>query len=380
MRLVSNKESVARGEVSILAIVETLLAIALVFYLSAHFNTLRWLAVAMCVSPLLLLRTEESTRLGIEWFDRIWHWNEFSIGRDYDLLTSDRIPEQPEPPKSLGGLLFSVIEAPICVAIPPMVRVLSTTIALIHNPLTVVKAIPRNWFRVTLTIDSAFPPEIIPDHPRLSVRRTTDRIREASRDSLSLAIVIECTVFISFFLPSILYRWSLKATSIIYAPLIFVAHSTFSEGADLRTKLELIKRGDLSRIRVWYGVIAIAAFLVKLVLMMNLPGFADWWNGHPVSQFLALYIAPAEIPKWQLAELANSALAIGAMLFARHALLRDELKHPLPEAPVKRLLGFVSGLRWVLALYAILCTGYITMRAAQHWHWPALGEQWIPWQ
>ena len=70
MRLVSNKESVARGEVSILAIVETLLAIALVFYLSAHFNTLRWLAVAMCVSPLLLLRTAESTRLGIEWFDR----------------------------------------------------------------------------------------------------------------------------------------------------------------------------------------------------------------------------------------------------------------------------------------------------------------------
>ena len=94
---------------------------------------------------------------------------------------------------------------------------------------------------------------------------------------------------------------------------------------------------------------------------------------------MVLYIAPAEIPKWQLAELANSALAIGAMLFARHALLRDELKHPLPEAPVKRLLGFVSGLRWVLALYAIFCTGYITMRAAQHWHWPALGEQWLPW-
>src|SRR5687767_14545629 len=70
MRLISNKESVARGEVTVLAIVETLLAIALVFYLSKHFNTLRWLAVAMYVSPLLLLRTEESTRLGIEWWYR----------------------------------------------------------------------------------------------------------------------------------------------------------------------------------------------------------------------------------------------------------------------------------------------------------------------
>lgn len=64
MRLVSNNESVARGEISILALVETLVAIALVFYLSAHFNTLRWLAFAMCVSPLLLLRTDESVRLG----------------------------------------------------------------------------------------------------------------------------------------------------------------------------------------------------------------------------------------------------------------------------------------------------------------------------
>src|SRR5882724_9849461 len=69
MRLTSNKESVAKGEVSILAIAETFLAIILVFYLSAHFNTLRWLAIAMCVSPLLLLRTEESTRLGIKLFN-----------------------------------------------------------------------------------------------------------------------------------------------------------------------------------------------------------------------------------------------------------------------------------------------------------------------
>lgn len=46
---------------------ETLLAIGLVFYLSAHLNPLRWLTVAMCISPLLLLRTDESVRLGIEW-------------------------------------------------------------------------------------------------------------------------------------------------------------------------------------------------------------------------------------------------------------------------------------------------------------------------
>ncbi len=147
----------------------------------------------------------------------------------------------------------------------------------------------------------------------------------------------------------------------------------------MRTKLELIKRGDLSRIRVLYGIAAIAAFLVKLVLMAKWNGFAAWWNGNPITEFLAIYVAPSEIPKWQLAELANSALAIGSMFFARHALLRYDVGQPFPDTPVKRILGLVSGLRWVLALYAIVCTGYITMRAARDWNLPALGQKSWPW-
>ena len=363
MRLVSNKESVARGEVSILAIVETLLAIALVFYLSAHFNTLRWLAVAICVSPLLLLRTEESTRLAIEWSD----YCIFILVRNVSKRWRVRLRE-------VSRGLATVVAI-------PLVRTTATLVATIRDPLAAIRSIPANWLRITLATDSRQAPEPIQDHPYFTLKNISlGGIGYLRGVELVFSIIFGVlVVFILLFLPALLYRWALKSTSIIYAPLVFVAHSTFSEGADLRTKLELIKRGDLSRIRVWYGVITIAAFLVKLVLMMNLPGFADWWNRHPISQFLALYVAPAEIPKWQLAELANSALAIGAMLFARHALLRDELKHPLPEAPAKLLLGFVSGLRWVLALYAILCTGYITMRAAQHWHWPALGEQWLPW-
>jgi hypothetical protein len=364
MRLVSNRESVARGEVSFLAIAETVLAIALAFYLSAHFNTLRWLAAAMCVSPLLLLRTEESTRLGIEYFDRWWEWIE-RYSRKAGKWQSIRV-------------LISGLQMPL---LPPFSRTGATILSTIRQPGAALRAISLNWARLSLSVDSSFPPEVMPEHPTFNFDTYKSWL---GKDSMSKFPRWKRWAGVPFmfgllFLPSLLYRWSLKATSIIYAPLVFVAHSTFSEGADLRTKLELIKRGDLSRIRVWYGVLVIAAFLAKLVLMMNLPGFANWWSGHPISRFLALYVAPTEIPKWQLAELANSALAIGVMLFARHALLRYELQHPWPEARVKRLLGFLSGLRWMLALYAILCTGYITMRAAQHWQWPALGERWLPW-
>ena len=379
MRWVSSKESVAKGEVSVLAIVETLCAIALVFYLSAHFNTLRWLAIAMCVSPLLLLRTEESTRLGIKWFDHAWaafsslhakaddglaeKWRNSS--RKYSIVWIARI--------GVAVLVQMILET-LFIVVPPVLRVTATLISTLKQPFAALSEFTKNWTRVTVALDSRFAPELMPEHPLVTFGYT---LRTASREQRGYFLSFSSLPFL--FLPALFYRWSLKATSIIYAPLVFVARSTFSEGNDLRTKLELIKRGDLSRIRVLYGIAAIAAFLVKLVLMAKWSGFAAWWNGNPITEFLALYVAPSEIPKWQLAERANSVLAIGSMFFARHALLRSDLGHPFPETPVKRILGFVSGLRWVLALYAIVCTGYITMRAARDWNLPALGQKWWPW-
>ena len=112
MRLTSNQESVAKGEVSVLAIVETLLAIALVFYLSAHFNTLRWLSIAMWVSPLLLLRTDESTRLGLD----LWnHVGEVSSRVDRRLDRFETLVKSSEKEKPLvfffGHILLFCIRA-----------------------------------------------------------------------------------------------------------------------------------------------------------------------------------------------------------------------------------------------------------------------------
>ena len=368
MRLTSNKESVARGEVSVLAIIETLLAIALVFYLSTHFNTRRWLAVAMCVSPLLLLRTEKSTQLGIQLFDLSFGWLRERAGSKSAGLKSENKSE------SSGGLMFLVAITfwTVFNLGTLLIRVGATLTVAVREPMAALRAIPKNWARVSLSMDSFVLPELVPEHPSV----TFGFLVQAESVSERVSNIL---YFGPLFLPALLYRWSLKATSIIYAPLVFVAHSTFREGTDLRTKLELIKRGDLGRIRAAYGVVAIAAFLVKVVLMMKWSAFAAWWNGNPISEFVALYVAPAEIPKWQIAGFANSVLAVGAMFFARHALLRYDIGQPLPEKSLKQILGFISGLRWVLAIYAILCVGYITMREAQHWHWPALGEKWLPW-
>jgi hypothetical protein len=385
MRLTSNEESVAKGEVSVLAIVETLLAIALVFYLSAHFDTMRWLSVAMCVSPLLLLRTEESTRLGIELWDHACTAAEPWFQRKAQLETLTRYSA--EEKRLLMAFWYHLLWSLCCVwtvlilvSAPPLARIAATVSTFLRHPWAAFQAIPKNWSRVALATDSLLSPEPVPGAPRM----TPSRWRKSAlkgRTGLN-RLVCACIgvplLFVILFLPALIYRWSLKATSIIYAPLVFIARSTFGEGTDLRTKLELIKRSDLTRIRALYGVVFIVAFLVKLVLMMKWSGFVEAWKGNPITEFLSLYIAPPEIPKWQIAELVNSVLAVGAMLFARQALLHYDLNHPYPEKSMRRILGFVSGVRWVLVVYAVVCIGYITMREAHNWHWPALGTKWLP--
>jgi hypothetical protein len=373
---------VEHGEVSLLAIMETLTAIALVFYLSTYLNALGWLAWAMCASPLLLLRTEESTRLGIALYDRMYAGSSWLNERDDQFRALAALSAQDkrwmEALRYMALSMFFSSGLLLAVSLsPPIARISATVVGSLRRPLDALSAIPKNWSRVTLATDSFAAPELIPGHPRHTLHYFIGFIKSQPR---LLGVVGGTAVFSIFFLPALLYRWSLKATSVIYAPLVFIVHVTFRDVPDLRTKLELMKRSDITRILAFYAVCYVTAFLTKLALMIALPGFAEWWTGTPMREFAALYVAPSEIPKWQLASLMNCAVALGVWLFARQALLRIEVGTPWRVGPVQRTIGFATGVRTVLAIYTIACTGYLTLRAARGWHWPALGEKWLPWQ
>ena len=352
MRWVSTEESVERGEVSILALAETFFAMCLVFYLSTHFNTVRWLAIAICITPFLLVRTETSV--------------EFGRG-----LLLAFINKRTRFPMKVFDEMFMI---PSIYFWHFFILTLATLYSTIICPADALRAIPKNWSRGILSVHFGQPFYFRSSFPKVGFRA---RLRQWTRSSFVWRVGLICL------LPTDLlrqfYRFSLKATSIVYAPLVFVVHSTFTEGTDLKTKLQLIKRSDLSRVRVAYGIVAVLMFIAKLAFWNEVGGWIREFQGLKPVQFLALYIAPSEIPIWQIAEILNSVLAIGTLIFAREALLRYELESPFPEYRVKRVLGFVSGLRWVLALYSIVCVGYITMQAGFDWHGPKLGNKLLPW-
>ena len=74
MRLVSTRESIDRGEITLLAIVETLVAVLVLIGLSVWFDSVKWLAGACALAPLLLLRTDDSVQRGLRW---IVQWDDW---------------------------------------------------------------------------------------------------------------------------------------------------------------------------------------------------------------------------------------------------------------------------------------------------------------
>lgn len=71
IRWVSNEESIRKGEPTVLAIVETILASGVSLWIAWHFNTMTHIAVAGVVAPLFLLRTDLSTRYAVHVYNNI---------------------------------------------------------------------------------------------------------------------------------------------------------------------------------------------------------------------------------------------------------------------------------------------------------------------
>jgi hypothetical protein len=71
VRLFSTPESVRRGELSMLAIAETIAASGLSFWLAWRLGSIEHIVLASAITPFLLLRTRLSTRFALHLFTEI---------------------------------------------------------------------------------------------------------------------------------------------------------------------------------------------------------------------------------------------------------------------------------------------------------------------
>jgi len=248
MQIRSTVTSVSQGEFSLLAAVETFAAMLATALVAGYFDTYIHIAISVAIAPLLLLRTENSTVQVITIFDSL-----------IDSLLDNRFIKKIDKSSTLVKIfLFALV-----VLIFPLlglglliIKISVTAYNLMSAPLKTLTQIPRNWYRVAFTMDCMHPPELVPGLEALEntapEKTSTDyrfsRLLPFDLKDPSDAVISFLTV-VFLFLPTFLYRYSLKSTSIIYLPFIwFVNYESNNNATNIKldyyagSQLEKLKR------------------------------------------------------------------------------------------------------------------------------------------
>lgn len=396
MRWASNKESVAKGEPTVQAISETLIATAISVWIVVHFGTWTHVAIGSCVAPLLLLRTEDSCRIGARIVkvlgDRLTNIDA-AIAHPLDTIKQwARLGWLGRTRVVISLALFPLYLLVILMALFMsflIARAGGTIVGFLCHPLHTLGVIPSNWRRVTCVLDFWTGPELLPlpkDRQKVEnlpaefgnvyalVADILRDAREASewKDKLEVA-------FVAIALPAFLYRWSLKSTAIVWFPLLFVIDGVKDQTGELLPRLRAWLRHPWNRLVRAVSAFLVLAFLLKVLFLMVWNGVAAWWDSTRVGQVLSVYVAPCELQWWQVATFVNSLLVWVLWIYLRGVVIHLEEGLPQNGATVTRAHKTVLVIRRILTCYTISCTLYLTVREASHWRLPPLGTKPFPW-
>ncbi|MDQ4087661.1 MAG: hypothetical protein M3177_06605 [Pseudomonadota bacterium] len=339
MRLYSTPGSIADGNITLLAVFETFASVAIYGVIAHWTSSFVHFAAAVCAAPLFLLRTKYSYRLGIILWDKY-----LAFPNNAPFLTLVRILIVP-----LAG---------------PIIRFLATFAGVVKYPLRAARAMPANWFRQCLCTDLFYQPELVPGESNLKYTRMGFRIlvRDAweelkKRDSLiakMFTVSILITTLVIGYIPALLLRISFKATSIIYIPLIFVAHTTVGSKTSLSTRLARIVSGELEKSRRWisWTILAVATLKVlALFELIEISTLADHVLGTAIAQRV---LASGSWPWWQVALIADALITLFLLFFADAALGRIAGKEPWPEGRTRGVLSALTFTRGFLASTTVI--------------------------
>ena len=198
--------------------------------------------IGACVAPFLLLRTDESTKRAQDW--AVWASNNLE-----DLGSHEFIE---------GAFFFATLflARPVCILLNVM-----------RHPLQSIRSIPQNWARIVFASDAHHPPEFIPDCESMegsyafkwstwSDQMLSVAIHSWKEDSFFYRILIPVAVvmvFILFFGPALFYRYSVKASAIVYLPILWILHDSLVERSQFRLKLEEIAESPIEQLKRWYS-------------------------------------------------------------------------------------------------------------------------------
>jgi len=389
--------SADRGEISILACVETLIAMSISLWIAWSYQTIMHILISACFVPLLLLRTRRSTTIGPILYCRTNNHMRYTIT---NLKYIQRNKKNPAKSAFCSLYLYSLM---IFLALyrPFSARIASIFISFGKGLFYVASSIPANWSRIIFCVDSTHPVELFPGITRISRRRgeyfyadhslfdlITQYIDGLKRNhvknlryfyKLDLCAQIPWITFgvIIYFLPPLLYRFSLKSTAIIWSPLIFIISSARNKKL-VQYQLRDITMASIYKIMRWYSVSALVLFLAKMFVLLGPQTIS---LNSRIKPLIEPFIEPARLPSWQVASALSAVLALALYHIADWHLIQMDNKKPSSslEERIKWQLGIINVVRACLATFTIVCTLSIAWTIASDVHLPYFEWVWFPW-
>jgi hypothetical protein len=349
----STDASIAAGQISVLSVLETFCALGLYGWLAFHFQHQWWLLISAVAAPIILLRSPESKALGLDLAKSYWNSDDIlrikkpSISTTFmSFNTSFQIIYWLGNWGVFGEqqweLFFrSLILAYLSVSIMPgigaatgailaflMLNSLNIKVGVegvlvgltigsfssfqlkiwlesvfiriyssVRHVLSGFRQIPFNWHKNLLSVDVLHTPELLPGSGQISQILSVNGLIELIYESKGKAekFMLINTIII-WYIPSLLWRWSLKATLWLWFPLALLLRSPF-EGKSLG------EVRDIAAIRInglgkWLPLLAVVVMLWLSSGYFSPQDIQSWaeLGGDTISKLLDKLLAIAPPP------------------------------------------------------------------------------------
>ncbi len=387
MRWYSTPLSFNKGEVTLLAVFELAVAVALHIGLVIYFDSFAHVAVGTLVAPFLLLRNNQSVERGLSYwlgFERVT----FMVMQEIAVFGVERGRFF----GSLSSFSVNIFGALICALAAVVIRVTSVTVNTALHPLQALQSVPRNWQQLTFCIDSVHLPELLPgletSGPHLLDLRASVFLRQLKRAALTndaphqrvKKTVGYLFLFAVFFGPSLAYRVSFKGISLVYAPLVWIAYRATGSGFhDFRAQIEHVRDNDFETLRRWWAGILLALLAFKAAHLAGFISLSELSAQVRINRLMDLFVLPDQIPPWQISTFVKCVLTFALFWLSGAALFRlDKGEGAWSITTVSNAVKSIDFTRRTLALYNLTCGLYIILVAGFELPLPELGERLLP--
>ncbi|MCG3686108.1 hypothetical protein AB0W27_00255 [Aliarcobacter butzleri] len=385
--------SVQNDKISLLAIIETSIMIILTIYAWGWQNFYLPLYIGLVIAPFLLLKTDKSIQEALILFDKYFHlvdvkYNKylsyffmllfysvigyivyniegFVIGLFLVLLCIVFL-EITEKHKNIFSSVFAFFElVPAVIWNQIMLAIFAIFIKIYatikYFSLESIKAIPENWKRIVFEVDIFYPPELLPEIESSNLENLS------SFKSTNLLIVLKLDIsapnkifvilnYLIFLIPSIIYRYSFKATALIYIPIIWLIPS---KNIPLKLIMKEYTRTLLSKIMFFYSlfvvffltIIPFYLYIKSIKILNYLPKI--------INEKIYKIFFVIDFNFWHLTRFIASVLTIIIFICFEKTLLHLKEDNNYGYKNIAHFCLLLDKFRKIFAFFTLLCTLYL---------------------